>query len=298
MTGRRGLRDRLRDKLKITSSSKASEGSVANVAQTQPESLLDFVHSSQTSSKSPRSSATDGTEPTNHVIPSEESVPTCTEMSTAATRHDGASVGPFNSTVSTTNPEPQTKNNATGAKDGLVQSAIETPEQTEIQHVDLWDRAYEMLRSRDKSLVEKYEKILDDELRASIFSTAVLGAVTSVGMSVGLKGESSNPNVTNAATTLAVLGTPARQEQMKSLVQQKIKNYEDSAWKFKVGSKSVVVRDQTEKFVNAIMFAKSFVDSVVASDPHVALAWTGVCILLPVSIPFLRLTMHLLQIFP
>jgi hypothetical protein len=43
------------------------------------------------------------------------------------------------------------------------------------------------------------------------------------------------------------------------------------------------------------MFAKSFVDSVEASDPHVALAWTGVCILLPVSIPILCLIMHLLE---
>ncbi|KAE9366521.1 hypothetical protein N431DRAFT_471571 [Stipitochalara longipes BDJ] len=66
---------------------------------------------------------------------------------------------------------------------------------------------------------------------------------------------------------------------MKSLVEHKIKNYEDSAWKFKIGLKSIVVRDQTEKFVNAIMFAKSFVDSTVASDPHVALAWTGLLVI-------------------
>ena len=72
---------------------------------------------------------------------------------------------------------------------------------------------------------------------------------------------------------------------MKTLVEQKIKKYEESAWKFKIGSKSVVVRDQTEKFVNAVLFAKAFVDSTLASDPHVALAWTGVCILLPVSLP-------------
>jgi hypothetical protein len=40
---------------------------------------------------------------------------------------------------------------------------------------------------------------------------------------VGLKGEGSTPNITDAATTLAALGTPARQEQMKFLVQQKIR---------------------------------------------------------------------------
>jgi hypothetical protein len=291
MTGRRGLRDRLRDKLKIASSSKASEDSVANDAQTQPH----LAHASPTISGSECSSTVDGAVPTNHVAPSKDSVPLSAETNIETERHDGASPRAANPTVGTAIPEPQTKNQTTQTQVGLVRSAIKTPEQTEINHVDLWDKAYEMLRSRDKSLVEKYEKILDDELRASISSTAVLGAITSVGMSVGLKGDDSTPNTTDAATTLAVLGSPARQEQMKSLVQQKIKKYEDSAWKFKVGSKSVVVRDQTEKFVNAIMFAKSFVDSVVASDPHVALAWTGVCILLPVSIPFLRLTMHLLE---
>jgi hypothetical protein len=291
MTERRGLRDRLRDKFKIASPSRASEGSVANVAQTEPH----LVHASQTTSGSECSSTIDGTEPTNHVTPSEESVPTCAETSIATERHVGSSLSPPNPAVGTANRVPEAKNQATRTQDGLVRSVIETPEQTEIQHVDLWDRAYEMLRSRDKSLVEKYEKILDDELRASISSKAVFGAVISVGMSVGLKGEGSTPDITDAATTLAVLGTPARQEQMKSLVQQKIKKYEDSAWKFKVGSKSVVIRDQTEKFVNAIMFAKSFVDSVVASDPHVALAWTGICILLPVSIPLLRSIMHLLE---
>jgi N-terminal domain of NWD NACHT-NTPase len=284
MAGRKGLRDRLRDKLKISSSSKASEGPTANVVQTQPH----LVHASQTTSGSERSSTTDGTEPTNHIASSEESVPTCADTSTATERHDAPSFSPPNPTAGTANRVPQAKNQATRTQDGLVQSAIETHEQTDIQHVDLWDRAYEMLRSRDKSLLEKYEKILDNELRASISSKAVFGAVTSVGMSVGLKGGGSIPNVTNAATTLAALGTPARQEQMKSLVQQKIKKYEDSAWKFKIGSTSIVVRDQTERFVNAIMFAKSFVDSVVASDPHVALAWTGVCILLPVSISFLN----------
>jgi hypothetical protein len=65
MAGMRGLIDWLKDKLKIASSSRASEGTVANAAQTQPH----LVHASQTTSESQRSSATDGTEPTNHVAP-------------------------------------------------------------------------------------------------------------------------------------------------------------------------------------------------------------------------------------
>jgi hypothetical protein len=279
MAGRRGLGDWLRDKLKITGSPRASKGLVANQAHTLPQPA-------QAASEPQRSSTTDSTELTNHIVPSKDLVSTSAEKATETEQRGFASLNTPNHTISTANRAPQGNDQASRIQDVHVQSAREIPGQTEIQHIDLWDRAYKMLRTRDKSLMEKYEKILDDELKASIASKAVFGAVTSVGMSVGLKGESKTPNVTDAATTLAVLGTPARQEQMKYLVQQKIKKYEDSAWKFKIGSKSVVVRDQTEKFVNTIMFAKSFVDSAVASDPHVALAWTGVCILLPVSVPF------------
>jgi len=189
---------------------------------------------------------------------------------------------------------PLSRNDASGsvlqAKDQVIrkqpgndQFTTKNRELNELQHVDLWGRAYEILRARDASLLEKYEKILDNELKASIGSKAVLGAITSVGMSVGLAGQSATSNTIDAATTLAVLGTPARQEQMKAMVEYKIKRYEDSAWKFKIGSKSIVFRDQTARFVNAVMLVKDFVDSTVASDPHVALAWTGVCILLPVS---------------
>jgi hypothetical protein len=100
---------------------------------------------------------------------------------------------------------------------------------------DLWDRAYELLRSRDEPLVEKYEKILEEELRASIASKAVLGSVTAVAMSVRLGGENSSATgiqgakTTSAATSLATLGTPMRQEQMKALVQSKTEKNKESA---------------------------------------------------------------------
>lgn len=36
--------------------------------------------------------------------------------------------------------------------------------------------------------------------------------------------------------------------------------------------------------INIIIFGKAFIDDVVSTDPHASLAWTGVCLLLPVSI--------------
>jgi hypothetical protein len=117
-------------------------------------------------------------------------------------------------------------------------------------------------------------------------------------MSVGLGRENSSATgiqgaeTTSAATSLATLGTPMRQEQMRVLVQSKIEKNKESAWKFKIGSRDIIVRDQTEMFVNTILFAKSFIDSAIssASEPHVALAWAGVCVLLPVSFVLVVIT--------
>jgi hypothetical protein len=282
MAGNGRLRDRLRDKLKIRSSSKDSDAPANNARFPQPS----VACTSGPAPESDRIALTDTTDPAISLILTAEGAPRKPETTARPEAKEHSLSDPLIPTDCTSASATEGRDLVVRTKNDLVQSKRSDIESAQLQHVDLWDRSYELLRARDESLVEKYEKILDNELKASIRSNVVLGAVTSVGMSLGLAGQSSTPNATDAATTLALHGTPGRQEQMKSLVEYKIKKYEDSAWKFKIGSKSIIVRDQTEKFVKTIMFAKSLVDSTVASDPHVALAWTGVCILLPVSILF------------
>ncbi|PVH74917.1 hypothetical protein DL98DRAFT_18220 [Cadophora sp. DSE1049] len=90
--------------------------------------------------------------------------------------------------------------------------------------------------------------------------------------------------LTSAA--LPAVGSVQRERHLRDLVHVKLDKNEASAWSFKVGSRDVVVRDQADKIVKAVLFAKAFVDSALASEPHAALAWAGVCILLPlISIP-------------
>lgn len=51
-----------------------------------------------------------------------------------------------------------------------------------------------------------------------------------------------------------------------------------------MADRKVVLHEHFDKFIRIFMFAKDFVSSAVNAEPHAALAWAGVCVLLPVSI--------------
>ena len=78
---------------------------------------------------------------------------------------------------------------------------------------------------------------------------------------------------------LAPLGSRNRQEQLVCLLTRKIKTIENDqtlAGKFRQG---------TDKAVRILMVMKDYVSSAVSAEPHAALAWVGVCSLLPVLLP-------------
>ncbi|KAE9366520.1 hypothetical protein N431DRAFT_76430 [Stipitochalara longipes BDJ] len=187
MAGKRSLGELLRDKWRISGSSRASKRPVANATQPQPG--LD--QAAGTASESGCSTTIDATAPAYHVVSPEETVPTGAAIIAVQDHHELAlPIRPL-STSDALDRVLQVKDQVIQKQSDNVQSTINASMKIEIQHVDLWDRAYEMLRARDASLVEKYENILDGELKASLGSKAVLGAVTLVGMSVGLAGQSS-----------------------------------------------------------------------------------------------------------
>jgi hypothetical protein len=84
-------------------------------------------------------------------------------------------------------------------------------------------------------------------------------------------------------TVLAELGTSKREEQMSALVQRKLQIMDSKRWRIQLGNKSIGVSEQIDKTATIILFVKDFVCSAVSADPHAALAWAGVCVLLPVS---------------
>jgi N-terminal domain of NWD NACHT-NTPase len=130
-----------------------------------------------------------------------------------------------------------------------VTTVVQTP-------VDLWDKAFEALRTRDGKLVNAYEKCLSEDIADS---------------------------TVEASDTALASSKPNRKEELSNYIKHRIRIDEESAWKVKLGSKTIVLRAQFDTAVKIIAFAKDFVTGAISADPHASLAWSGVCLLLPVS---------------
>ncbi|KUJ15374.1 uncharacterized protein LY89DRAFT_719937 [Mollisia scopiformis] len=117
---------------------------------------------------------------------------------------------------------------------------------------DIWKLAYERLTKEKPSLVEHYEQILAQEEADS-----------------SAKSQDSPENITNSITRLT------------DLASKKLAHLDDSRLKIRLRSKTFVVKDGVDQVLEIVVAAKDFVSGIVASDPHVAIAWTGVCVLLP-----------------
>ena len=117
--------------------------------------------------------------------------------------------------------------------------------------IDLWDEAYEVLRGTNSKLLEQYEETIMRE--------------------------------TQGNAHLAPVGSLARQEQLSAVVTRRLDSIEKDQKSFIVAGKRVVLQEQFNKFVRIVMFARNSVSQAVSAEPHAALAWAGVCVLLPVS---------------
>ena len=131
---------------------------------------------------------------------------------------------------------------------------------------DLWDEAYEALRRTNSKLLEQYEETIMRE----------------------------NQEIAH----LAPVGSLARQEQLSAVITRRLDSIERDQKSFIVAGKRVVLQEQLDKFVRIVMFARYFVSQAVSAEPHAALAWAGVCVLLPVSIePFRLQLFHFSQLW-
>ena len=143
----------------------------------------------------------------------------------------------------------------TSNADQPLPAKLLTQHEAEDHPHDLWDRAYESLREDKDSrkLMDAYEKILLSDLND----------------------DHSFPAVAEGT------GTSKRERDMSALVEKKVKAVEDARWNFQLGERTVEIKTQVDRIVKAILFAKDFVSSAVSAEPHAALAWAGVCMLLP-----------------
>ena len=141
-----------------------------------------------------------------------------------------------------------------GARDQQLQSIPYDSLVGNDQPKDLWDRAHKLLRE-DKSnsqLLLAYERILASEL-----------------------------NIDTPPVASTDWGSRERSAQVSDLVAKKLKVIEDKRWKLHLGEEMVELKAQVDKVVKTVIWAKEFVSSAVSADPHSALAWAGVSLLLP-----------------
>ena len=113
-----------------------------------------------------------------------------------------------------------------------------------------WDAAYEKVRKADPELTEFYENLL-------------------------LKSR-------NIEKDEHLETNRALQEQLQNLVNDKLQELENKKLYIKIGSKNVYPKKVVHDAVRGIIAVKDVISSVVSSEPHAAVAWAGVLVLLPV----------------
>jgi hypothetical protein len=69
---------------------------------------------------------------------------------------------------------------------------------------------------------------------------------------------------------------------MSAFVDKKLAIMNKEQWRFKVGGKSVEVREQFDRIVKVVLVAKDFISFM--GPIHAGLPWAGVCILLNVTL--------------
>lgn len=72
--------------------------------------------------------------------------------------------------------------------------------------------------------------------------------------------------------------------QVKVALDNALRERDEMRLVLSLAGKSLHVRQQSEKIVKFVIWSKGFVGSALSSVPHAALAWTGVSLLLSVSI--------------
>ncbi|KAJ5721674.1 uncharacterized protein N7483_009608 [Penicillium malachiteum] len=109
-----------------------------------------------------------------------------------------------------------------------------------------WKDAYEKLQDEDPKLVESYRKILLQQIAE----------------------RDETPSGTN--------NDPVLEEFIKTRLQE----IEKTQLKLEISGREIVAREQVRRIMNAILSVKDFISTAVSSEPHAALAWAGILVLM------------------
>ena len=131
-------------------------------------------------------------------------------------------------------------------------------------NVDFWEQAYAAILADPtiSPLLQKYQAQLRQEHQTAAGSEPSTDATESPGH--------------GAATRLA---------EMQTLASERLDRLARSRLCFTVGPRQFAVREQVQRVVKLILAAKGVISSAVATDPAATVAWAGIMVALPVSMP-------------
>jgi len=88
---------------------------------------------------------------------------------------------------------------------------------------------------------------------------------------------------TGAQPSANLAGSEDGEEQLQQLAKNKLDAIRNAQLKVTVGGEEIAVKDQVLKVVRTITAFKDFIGTAISAEPHAALAWAGVAVILPVS---------------
>lgn len=184
------------------------------------------------------------------------------------------------------NPDPSCTDNTEGS--------VSSPDDG-LEPRTLWNDAYSELRKKNPKLIDAYEKDLlashksDQEGMPVQFRSFAVKRRRTLTQQNCADSQISYADVYSKTTKAskkenAKAGADDQQLRLQKMVDEKVQVLRDSRLKFTLGGKEVIVKEQVGKIVRVIISAKDFIGAAISSDPHAALAWAGVLVVLPVSI--------------
>jgi hypothetical protein len=125
--------------------------------------------------------------------------------------------------------------------------------------IDPWALAFEIFQNRQPELIADYKKHL--------------------------------ASLQDDATASADFSAP---QSFEAIVNRLLEDREKKQWRVSLLGKDVKIREQAEKLTKFLLWSDPIVKSAVSAQPYAALAWSGVSLLLPVSIKALPAPLRML----
>ena len=108
----------------------------------------------------------------------------------------------------------------------------------------LWEHAYSIVKSRNNTLIDDYRRQL------------------------GLDGDSNQGF------------DPGH---LEGIIRSRLEKREAKRWMLRLGSHSLKVKEQYENVIRFVLWSDNIISGAVSAQPYLALAWSGVSMILPVS---------------